>query len=337
MERGMSDNQKELLSLFLNEWHGDNGIRVKTSGSTGTPKEITLSKQHIERSARRTNNFFNIKKQSRIHCAISFAYIGGKMMIARSLVSGCRLTFSQPSLNINLEDSESEVKLMAVVPAQMPYILANKQHFSNVETFLLGGSAIDDRLWDKITAAGLNAWESYGMTETASHIALRRISGPSNARPRFVPMKGIRIFSDFDDCLHIQDEDVTVATNDIVRIHKDNSFEILGRRDDIIVSGGIKIMPQEVESILAPYIRPFSKEFFISSVPDEIWTSKMILLCVPDGSLKSDFNEKSVVSKIQAAIDNIPTEILPKKKRPKEIRIIDQLPLTGTGKLKRKL
>ena len=331
----MMKDQESLLCSFLEGWETKEGIRVFTSGSTGAPKEILLTGRQIRRSARRTNNFFNIGKNSRVHSAVSFEYIGGKMMIARSLVSGCELTFSTPSLNPIPPAHGTPVNLMSVVPAQMPHIIENLNEFNHVENFLLGGSAIDDRLWDKIVQAGIKAWESYGMTETASHVALRRVVGPSSRRPFFVPLPGISIKLDFEDCIHICDEDIIVVTNDIARMDPHGNFEILGRRDDIINTGGIKVLPHEIESILAPYISDFAEAFYITSEKDEIWTSRIVLVLVPKE--KYLLNEAGdVLSRVRNIIDTLPEELIPRKKRPKTIRLANSLPYTSSGKLDRK-
>lgn len=321
-------SQESILRDFLEEWSAGKGITVRTSGSTGPAKEILLPREQVERSARRTNSFFGINRKSRLHCAVSFNFIGGKMMIIRSLMAGCQLTFSEPSLAVNIEDGPA-VSLMSVVPAQIPFILANPHKFNGVEKFLVGGSAIDDRLWDKIAMSHLDAWESYGMTETASHIAVRRIVGSSLNRPRFVPFRDIRLSLDGENCLCIEDRETKVITNDISRLFPDGSFVIVGRRDDVIITGGVKVLPQEIEAILAPYLQPLGTDFFISSAPDEVWTSKLVLLIVGDSD--------NLKHEVRHIVDSIPLDILPKKKRPKDILIIPELPLTPSGKLKRRL
>lgn len=323
----MDKTQNQLLEEFLTQWFEGGAIRAHTSGSTGVPKEILLPRRQVERSAKRTVNFFGIHRSSRLHSAISFNFIGGKMMIARSLVSGCDLTFSEPSLTPPPPKDGERVSLMAVVPAQMPHILAHPEEFRNVRNFLIGGSAIDDRLWDKIIMSGLDAWESYGMTETASHIALRRVAGIPSRRPRFVVLPGVELSNNFDGRLHIKDGDVFVVSNDIANIYADGSFEIIGRADDMIITGGLKIMPQRVEDALRPYLADLVEQFYISSEPDETWTSKIVIRCVA--------SDKKIAASIAGCIDAVPENVLPKKFRPKAVYIIDALPLTSSGKLKR--
>lgn len=317
-----------MLQQFLTEFHSGKGINVKTSGSTGEPKPIVLDNSTVIRSASRTNRFFGITKKSRLHSAISFEYIGGKMMIARSLTAGCQLTYTEPSLTPEIPNCNEKVDLMSVVPAQMPHIIENIEKYTNVRNFLLGGSKIEDQLWDKIVSSGVNAWESYGMTETASHIALRRIAGPSWKRPKFVPLPGVEISCDHEECLVINDANHVIKTRDLVRIHPGNTFEILGRKDNIIISGGIKMNPEEIEQVIRPYIREITDEFFITSVPDAKWTEKLIIVAAPL-EIEGD--------RIMKTIEAIPETELPKRKKPKGIKLMESLPLTPTGKLKRRL
>lgn len=328
----MENQQQQLLEEFLDQWHTGNGIKAHTSGSTGTPKVIILPQSQVLRSAQRSIRYFGITKSSRLHSAMSFAFIGGKMMIARSLVSGCELTFSEPALCLEPPKGEKDITLMCAVPAQLPYILDNLEKFKIVKGYLIGGSAIDDRLWDRIVASGINAWESYGMTETATHVAMRRIAGNSARRPRFVPLPGIKISLGPDSSIHIKDEDVVVLTTDLAKMHPDGSFEIIGRKDDMINTGGIKVLPQEIEKAIQDFINPYVEAFYISSVPDIVWTSRLILVAVPKaGSDPTELHK--FLSKI---IQEIPFDIIEKKKLPKEVRIIEELPRTQSGKLNRR-
>lgn len=321
------------MEEFLEDWHAGNGILVRTSGSTGIPKEIRISHDQIRRSARRTINFFKLSKKSRIHSAISFEYIGGKMMIARSLLSGCLLSFNEPSLYPEIENNGQDIDLCSVVAAQMPHIIDNKKCFGHIRAFLIGGSAIDNRLWDKIVNSGLPAWESYGMTETASHIALRRIAGKCSQRPRFVPLPGIKVNVDSEGRLLIKDNNVLFPANDIAKIYNDGSFEILGRKDNIIITGGIKVNLLDLEDKLRTHLEPVCSQFFLTTLPDEIWTSKIVLVGIT--SEKKDWEK--LKDKISRIINELPESEISKKMHPKEIRMLSSLPLTPSGKLLRRI
>ncbi|MCH5217152.1 MAG: AMP-binding protein [Muribaculaceae bacterium] len=332
MDRKMTlQDQNAFLQTFLTGWYAEGGITVRTSGSTGTPKEIFLKKDQLERSARRTVKFFRLSKKSRLHSAVSFEFIGGKMMIARSLVCNGNLTFEVPSLTPRLPDVE-EIDLASMVPAQMPHVLSHLEDFSKVRNILIGGSAVDDRLWDKLVASGLNIWESYAMTETASHVAMRRVAGPSGARPHFVALSGVKIFPGPDNCICIEDEDIFVQTNDIGIFYPDGSFEVKGRKDDVIITGGIKVLPQDIETIIRPHISDIFPSFYITSVPDELWTSRLIMKGVV-AEEKRNLAPDEIKASVRERLEAIPSEILPSKKRPKEIVIIDAIPLTPSGKL----
>lgn len=324
-------NQQYFLLNFLEEWYSGKDISARTSGSTGIPKEILLPRSHIIKSAKRTCNFFRINKNSRIHSCISFEFIGGKMMIARSLVSGCSLSYSEPALNINGTIKGNQIiDLMSVVPAQMFHIVSNFKEYSFVKRFLIGGSPIDNRLWDKIVACGVEAWESYGMTETASHIALRRVIGDSKNRPRFVPFKDVALSLDHEDCLHIKDGDINVITNDCCKVAPDGSFQIVGRKDEMIITGGIKVLPYNLEERLWPYLSKICRALYITSVPDEVWTNKIVLVCEP-----YDINENTV-EVIKNIIKEIPDDKIPHKLKPKEFYIVKEIPYSKSGKIIRK-
>lgn len=335
MERNMK-KQKELLEEFLNEWHEGNGITAHTSGSTGTPKNITLSQSHVERSALRSNKFFGITSGSRLHAAMSFEFIGGKMMIARSLMARCQLTYSEPAVHLLPPEPGRAVTLLSLVPAQLHYVLENLAKFSEVEQYLVGGSAIDNRLWDKIVSSGLKVWESYGMTETATHIAMRRVAGHSSARPRFVPFPNVKLSTDAFGCLIIQDADVKVATTDLAKIYPDGSFEILGRKDDMIISGGLKVMPQEIERKIQPYISDLVREFYISSVPDEVWTSKIILVAVAPDEYNEGENSECLKDALKERLKRIPEDVMVRRLLPKDVLLVSSLPTTRSGKLNRR-
>lgn len=326
------ESQKQLLNEFLNEWNKGEGITVRTSGSTGTPKEIVLPHSQLLRSAHRSINFFGITRRSRLHSAMSFKFIGGKMMIARSLVSGCTLTYSEPAVELVPIKGKQPVDLICLVPAQFPHILDNIESYRNIKSFLVGGSAIDDRLWDRIVSSGLNVWESYGMTETATHVAMRRVCNEAYRRPRFVPLPGVEISTGFDDAILIRDAETFVSTTDIGKIYPDKSFEIIGRKDDVIITGGLKVFPMELESKLAPYISSFVQSFYVSWVPDMVWTSRLVLVMVPS----VEQSEEDIKTAVMKSLSDVPEDVVPHKLLPKEIRIVSSLPRTESGKLNRR-
>ena len=302
---------------FLREWRNDNDfISAFTSGSTGRPKKIRLSKKFVEESAIRTIDFFNIKEGALLHSCVSPEFIGGKMMAVRAEIAKADLTWEEPS-NMPLRnfDSNRIIDLLAVVPSQMQYILENKETLPQIRNIIIGGSAIHPELRKKIMQSGLNAFETYGMTETASHIALRKVTDP--VLP-FQTLPGISISVDHDSCLKISfGEDFEVQTNDIAELVSDNQFYIKGRRDNIIISGGKKINPLEIEeriSLLIPY------PFIITGFPDEKWVEKSVLIIEA-----KDFDTINLKQHLKNILSN--WEI------PKEIILMENLPRTSNGKI----
>lgn len=304
---------------FIEEWHNsEDFIIVHTSGSTGVPKEIRLEKEFVRESGNRTNSFFNIKEGSRLHSCVAAEYIGGKMMAVRADIAGARFSSEKPT-NQPLQDllSTEIIDLLAVVPSQMLHIIANKNKLPEIRNIIVGGSAIHHRLRLKIAESGLNAYETYGMTETASHIALRKIS-PIETPFKLLP--GIRIEKAVDECLVIHFESgKTLKTNDMVELISENDFFIRGRKDNVIISGGKKINPRELETKISFCI---PSEFYLKGEPDERWGEKLVLMI--EGNAE-DFDEETLREEMG--------KILERWQVPKEIKYVEKLPRTGNGKI----
>lgn len=314
------------------------GLYATTSGSTGNPKEIYLSRKHLQESALRTIRYFSIDPSWNLHSCISPTYIGGKMMAVRALEAGCSITWEQPTNRPSLTEPLilPENSLIAVVPSQMWHILellkatkSNNPHINlNKLHFIVGGSAIPNSLRNAISIANIKAWETYGMTETASHIALRRISDEDQW---FSPLEGVTLKSDDKDCLIITlSEDNVIATHDIVEFGNEGKFKILGRSDNVIVTGGLKVHPESLESEILNYLPDLSdKVIAITSKPDSKWGEAVILLI--EGSL-------DIIS--QNSLENMRDKLryhLKDHELPKEIIFVDKIPLTESGKISRKL
>lgn len=305
------------------QWEDDSPcITAYTSGSTGTPKRISLPKDMMRRSAQRTISYFGINAGSRLYSCISPQFIGGKMMLIRALVARCEFEYEQPSNRPQIGECSYGYDLVSVVPSQMRHILQSPQILARVKNFLIGGSAIPPQLRKAIADAGIAAYESYGMTETASHIALRRIG--MDDKP-FSVLPGISLSADERGCLVIDMSiDGTVVTNDIVEFADEakNKFYILGRVDDVIVTGGMKVHPAQAEKLLSPLFPDMN--ICLTSCPDALWGSRVILL-VETESLADADNIKQRMR-----------ELLPPHCIPKEIIAVKSLPRTSSGKVIRR-
>lgn len=269
------------VQQFINEWQDDTKdfICAHTSGSTGRPKVIRLPKEMMRRSAERSNRHFGITKDSRLHLALSTDYIAGKMLIVRALVAGCKLTSELPSQNSlhNSVDS-SPIQLLSLVGAQLPGFCnaSSRKDFPKVKHLLIGGAPLTGYQRDLACSGDWTPWESYGMTETASHIALRPIK--KHQQSAFQTLPGITVSHDSNDCLVIDmGEDGIFHTRDVAQLIDNTHFNILGRLDNVIITGGHKVYPEQIEAALAPHL-PSGRRFIISSRRSPQWGEEIILL-----------------------------------------------------------
>lgn len=315
---------KMTFEEFIEEWRSDNDhITAHTSGSTGNPKTITLDKEFVRRSALRTNSFFRITSASRLHSCVAPDFIGGKMMAVRALEAGCRLTWETPS-NRPLADAGAagRIDLLAVVPSQTLHILDNMEKLPEIRAMLVGGSAIDPSLRRRIAGSGINAYESYGMTETASHIALRRIEAEEGW---FETLGGIMVATDTRGCLEIWfPSGERFVTNDLAATDGNSRFRICGRYDHIIITGGKKVNPFEVERKIAGMI---DAPFVVTSEPDVKWGRRIVLRIERAAGSTPDELPELLSKGLREAL--LPWEM------PKEIEIVNKLERTPNGKLKR--
>lgn len=306
---------------FLEAWHNDkNHIKVRTSGSTGKPKELRLDKEMVRQSAMRTITFFSLNADSVFYSCISPDFIGGKMMAVRADLCGGKLIWEEPSNQpIGIIDLKERIDLLAVVPSQMLWLLENIEKLPEIKNIIVGGAPLNNALVEKISNSGLNVYETYGMTETASHIALKKVE---HGIIHFTVLDGIEVFTDKRGCLGINFANgFQVITNDLAEIHSPKEFKIIGRIDDVIITGGMKVHPAEVESRISDLIK---YPFVITSEEDIKWGRRIVL--------KIEGKEDSCLS--EEIITNLKTSLLPHQV-PKKILWVEKLEKTPGGKLKR--
>lgn len=315
---------------FEEIWHDRSDYVVcHTSGSTGVPKEIRLSKEYMRQSARRTNEFFCIDKMSHLHTCLDFKYIASMMMTVRAELAGCLLTSEEPSSRpLGGINKEEVIDLLSVVPAQMEWILDASERWHGLRHILIGGSAIPPMMRRRIAQSGYDAWESYGMTETASHIALRKIAEEDVP---FSTLPGITVELSDEDCLIINMPDGSrLVTNDIASLESAVEFRILGRADNCVISGGIKIMPEELERRLGPFI---AFNYCLSSVPDKKWGEKLVLVVeMPEQSVEEDLLREAVGVRLRQYRKILDLGV----KSPKDVICVAEFPKTFNGKIDRR-
>ena len=276
---------------FLNEWRSQSSqVRLQTSGSTGAPKVLYADKERLRASARMTCDFLGLREGDSALLCLSCDYIAGKMMVVRALERGLQLLEVTPSnrpletLEHNHPDIRS-IDLAAMVPSQV-FCSIDHPLLPCIRNLIIGGGAISPELEEKLHGLPNAVWSSYGMTETLSHIALRRVNG-SKAQEWYTPLPGVSVSLNRDDCLCIDAPALSpqpLVTNDIAELSSSGSFRILGRRDNVIISGGLKLQTEVLETELRPLLAASDDNisFCVTSRPSAKFGEEAVLLVVPE-------------------------------------------------------
>lgn len=311
---------------FLDQWQNDSPkVEVKTSGSTGTPKLIGVEKKFMAASAKKTCDFLGLKVGDSAVVCLPTDYISGKMMLVRGIVRGLEMLTAVPSLK-PLETLDQEIDFVAMTPLQAENSLAK---LPLVRKIILGGAGVSSTLKEKIynelgPLAKSEIYETYGMSETLSHIALRQIF--PKEQKYFQAMAGVLLSRDGRGCLVISAPDIGVenlVTNDLVEFQNPNEFQVVGRFDNIINSGGGKVLPETLEEILRPFLKT---DFAMTGKRDDSLGEKLVLVVAGDFSS----TEKKLM---EERLKMVPWE--KGWHRPKEIIFLEKIPRTETNKIAR--
>lgn len=312
------------LETFLAEWNNASPLMlVHTSGSTGKPKPLMVEKCRMAASARVTCSFLGLKEGDSALLCMPFDYIAGKMVAVRAVVCGLRLIAVPPSGHPLCGLTEVPT-FAAMVPMQVYNSLrvpAERTMLQQIQHLIIGGGAIDDDMAKELKTFPNAVWSTYGMTETLSHIALRRLSG-SSADDWYTPFDSVNVSLNDSGCLVIDAPEVcasVLTTNDCAEIANDGRrFRIKGRKDNVIDSGGIKIHIEEVEHALRPHLHV---PYMITKKADKKYGEIVVLLVQS--------------STIEDAKD-VCTRVLPKYWQPRLYLSVSSIPMTETGKPARK-
>ena len=305
------DFEKPVGNFLLDWFDSKSYIEMETSGTTGTPKTISVSKQAMVDSALATGDFFDLQPGNKALQCLPVKYVAGKMMLVRAMILGFDLEFVAPSSH-PLDDNEINFDFVAMVPLQAQNSLSE---LKKVKKMIVGGAAINKTLEKQLLKLPTQVYETYGMTETITHIAARKLGEKA-----FTVLPYVTISYDDRNCLIIHApriSDEVIMTNDIVELVNENQFIFLGRMDNVINSGGIKLIPEQIEEKLSSKI---SQRFFIASMPDNELGEKVVLVIEGD---KLD-------------LDDSLYESLDKYEKPKELIFIPKFKETDSGKIMRK-
>ncbi|MFH6962474.1 AMP-binding protein [Flavobacterium plurextorum] len=303
--------ERSIGEFFLDWFDHKDYIEMTTSGTTGLPKLVRLEKQAMIQSALATGDFFGLKPGDKALLCLPTQFIAGKMMLVRSLILGLELDVVVPSTE-PLAYNKKQYDFVAMVPLQVQNSIGK---LKNIKKLIIGGAKIDSSLEEKLLPLKTEIYETYGMTETITHIAAKRVG-----ESVFSILPNVKIEKDDRGCLVIYVSSISnepIVTNDLVDLVNENQFSFLGRFDNVINSGGVKLIPEQIEAKLAGKI---NSRFFVTGVPDTTLGEKLIL--VIEGE-KQDFTSDFF-------------DVLGKFEKPKEIVFVPKFKENENGKLLRK-
>ncbi len=311
-------NEQEIsVAKFIEKWLDfTEEIKVKTSGSTGKPKKIKLTKQQMVNSAKATGAYFKTGSGTKALLCIPADFIAGKMMVVRAMVLGWDLHVVQPAKDA-LVEYDNDYDFVAMVPYQVTHSL---EALPKVKKLIIGGGAISTTLEAQLQKIDVEAFATYGMTETITHIAVRRINGFAKS-DSYSALPDVKFSLDERGCLVINAPKISeeiIVTNDLVVLVSATSFIWQGRWDNVINSGGVKLFPESIELKLSDTME---LPFIIASEKDEELGERVILIYEGTDSDLPDF--KTVFSSLASY------------EKPKKVYRLSRFVYTKTGKVKR--
>ncbi|MCS3871378.1 O-succinylbenzoic acid--CoA ligase [Chryseobacterium ginsenosidimutans] len=311
------------IKQFVEEWFSDSTmVKVQTSGSTGVPKIFDIEKNKMINSAEMTCDFLGLKENDTALICLPVEYISGKMMVVRSIIRKLKLIIVDPALK-PLENINDEVDFCAMTPLQVENSLDELYLIKNL---IIGGAAVSESLKAKIAQvlkfsdSQTKIYETYGMSETLSHIGLKQIL--PQAEDYFTVFENVSISIDERGCLKIFAPNLNseiLQTNDLVEIKNENQFKFLGRIDHVINSGGAKIFPEQLEALVKKEI---PNEVVFLGIDDESLGQKVVVIIEGEKS-------EEVINKI--------SKISFEKNfhKPKDVIFVEKIPRTPNGKVNR--
>ena len=325
---------EEATLLFCRYWlNGEQTFQLQTSGSTGIPKTIEVNRSQMESSAKATGQFFKVQPDQLLLCCLNISMIGGKMMLVRGMEWDSQIHVVKPSSNPYSGFSpEKRVDFAGMVPLQLEACLENesaRKFLYQTENLIIGGASLSQPIKEKAQTLPGNVYQTYGMTETVSHVALADIKKEGPLVYHALP--GVSFSQSADHRLKIKgpmSDGKWLLTNDLVEMTSPSSFVWKGRADYTINSGGVKIQPEEVEASIHKTFQQYfpGRQYLLVGLPDTRLGQKLVILV----------SGKAVMgSQTEDLLSTLKKE-LPTYHCPLEVHFLDQFSETASGKINRK-
>jgi len=321
VKKNSAFSEERNIANAILEWHKNANFSFHTSGSTGTPKEIQFTKEQIIASINQSKDAFDLTSNDTALLSLPIRYVAGKMMLYRALHLGINLITTDPKTDL-AKIIGQPISFAAFIPIQVENILSTEEGskwFSKIRIVLIGGAPINPKLEEELKSFKNNIYHTYGMTETLTHIAIKKLS--QNGELFYSALPYINLSKSNTGTLHIEATHlgVSVETNDMVEFQDNGKFRILGRKDHVINSGALKIFPEEIETILKKYI---DNDLVIIGKKDETLGQKVVLCIEGEKGKDPEWLSEGIAQ-------------INKNKRPKEIHYLTEFPRTDSGKIQR--
>ncbi len=299
---------------------------VETSGSTGTPKRVVLSRRAVLASVAAPER--RLGASGRWLLALPPSYVAGVQVVCRSLVAGHEPVLLD-EVGSFAAGVEAGARFTSLVPTQLHRLLDDSAEVAalrHLHTVLLGGGPIDPALRDRAEAEGVRLVATYGSAETAGGCvydgyALDGVALAVGTDGR-IRIGGPTLFDGYDGAPALTAEvlvDGWFLTSDAGWLDEDGRLHVLGRVDDVVISGGVNVPTPAVAARLREH--PAVREAEVVGVPDEEWGHRVVAFVVGDLGL--------------AEARDWVAEKHPRSWAPRELVPLAELPLLGNGKVDR--
>jgi O-succinylbenzoic acid--CoA ligase len=295
----INDSLHQHSFVLIQQWlNGAELFTFHTSGSTGAPKPIQLQRSQLLASAQGTIEALGLTSQEHVLVCMNTQFIGGAMLLIRALMLNAEITLMEPNSHpLSLIETNHPFTLASFAPLQVFPLMSNQhQEHEKLNRFnhiLVGGAPIDVALEDLLASLSTRIYHTYGMTETVSHIALKQLG----TNPYYTVLNQVQIKTDAQHCLMICCEATNnqwIQTKDVVELHNTKQFSILGRLDDVINSGGIKIWPQQIEVAIRTVLGSNITNVCVLGMPDVQLGQKVVALLEGNTQIDTEALKKAL-------------------------------------------